>query len=173
MYRPLYRTVSHIFRYRYWAYDSGGKFLPIQAIVSATVLYIFRNRYWAYDCIGKFQPTQATVSVDTEDFVPLKQYFNKKKYLLMRWSDFIASKSSFWSDEVTFDVLKSIKKIGRYNRKLGICIRSSEGQNFAHLCLFLLIGIARISDNLFLECTHVYTGCLVTSCSKKIYIYFE
>ncbi len=37
----------------------------------------------------------------------------------MRWSDCIASKSSFWSDEVTIYVLKSMKKIGRYNRKIG------------------------------------------------------
>ncbi len=67
-----------IFHYRYWAYDSEGKFLPIQAIESATVSYIFQNQYWAYDYIGKFQPTQATVSVDTEDYEPLKRYFNKK-----------------------------------------------------------------------------------------------
>ena len=52
----------------------------------------------------------------------------------MRWSDCITYKSSFWSDEATLNVLKSMKKIGRYNLKIGIDIGSLEGRNFAHLC---------------------------------------
>jgi hypothetical protein len=56
----------------------------------------------------------------------------------MRWSDCIASKSSFWSNEATLNVLKSMKKIGRYNQKIGIGIGSLEGRNFAHLCIFVI-----------------------------------
>ena len=61
------------------------------------------------------------VSVDTEDFEAfklLKQYLNIK--------------GIFSCDEATLNVLKSMKKIGRYNRKIGIGIGSSEGRNFAH-----------------------------------------
>jgi hypothetical protein len=52
----------------------------------------------------------------------------------MWWSDCITYKSSFWNNEVIVKVLKSDKKIGQYNRKIGIGIGSSEGRNFAHLC---------------------------------------
>jgi hypothetical protein len=45
-----------------------------QAIVSD----IFRYQYWAYESKGKFQLTQAIVLADTEDFKPLKRYFNIK-----------------------------------------------------------------------------------------------
>jgi hypothetical protein len=38
-----------------------------------------------------------------------------------------------------------VKKIGRYNRKIGVCIGGSDSRNFAHLCyshLFYLVSIS-------------------------------
>ncbi len=132
MYKRLYQTVSHIFRYRYWAYDSEGKFTDTSDCISYSIVHfpipILILRLYRQistnisDCIGWYW-----------GFWTFKAILLQKKYLLMRWSDCIASKSSFWSNEVTFNVLKSMKKIGRYNRKIGIGIGSSEGQNFAHL----------------------------------------
>jgi hypothetical protein len=47
---------------------------------------------------------------------------------------------------VIVSLLKFVKKIGRYNRKIGVCIGGLDSRNFAHLCsihiFFYLLSIS-------------------------------
>jgi hypothetical protein len=73
--------------------------------------------------------------------------------------------------------LKSIKKIGQYNRKIDIGIGSSEGRNFAQLCykafgnsfgmtVVALSKIDRISK-LFIEAVSKSIFTYLRNCNKK------